>query len=207
MRTIKIKITLSCWEKELVWRVIEIPENKTLHQLHTAIQKAFGWYNDHLYSFFMSNSRMDRKGEYTSPIDFEEAGKDALEATKIKLKDLNLQLKKKFLYLYDFGDNLDHEIAVVGFGETDDFHKYPQLIGAFGPAPEQYAIRRADMEEEVEDEDEYFDDCNVCQGLKEMGLKHETIDLHSGKIVKQKKEQALPETYRRKKLAQKYSTT
>ena len=154
MKTLKIKITLTCWEKELVWRVIEIPENKTLHQLHLAIQKAFGWYNDHLYSFFMSNSRMDRKGEYTSPIDIEEAGEHALAATEIKLKDLNLQLKKKFLYLYDFGDNLDLEIEVVGFGETDGFHKYPQLIGAFGPAPEQYAIRRADMEEEVEDEDE-----------------------------------------------------
>ncbi len=187
MKTLKLKITLTCWEKELVWRVIEIPENKTLHQLHSAIQKAFGWYNDHLYSFFMSNSRMDRRGEYTSPIDFEESGEDALEATKIKLKDLNLQLKKKFLYLYDFGDNLDHEVEMVGFGETDNFHKYPQLIGAFGPAPEQYVIRRADMEEEVEDEDDYFDDCGLCQELKKMDLKHETLDTRTGEIIKQKK--------------------
>lgn len=185
MRTLKLKITLTCWEKELVWRVIEIPENKTLHQLHFTIQKAFGWHNDHLYSFFMSNNRMDKKGEYTSPVDFEEAGENALEATKIKLKDLNLQLKKKFLYLYDFGDNLDHEIEVVGFGETDSFHKYPHLMGAFGPVPEQYAVRRADMEEE--EEDDYFDDCGLCQGLKEMGLKHEAIDTRTGKIIKQKK--------------------
>lgn len=192
MKTLKVKITLTCWEKELVWRIIEIPENKTLHQLHAAIQKTFGWYNDHLYSFFMSNNRRDRKGEYTSPIDIEEAGENALVATGIKLKDLNLEIKKKFLYLYDFGDNLDHEIEVVGFGETDDFHKYPQLIGAFGPAPEQYTIRRADMEEEAEDEKEYFDDCNVCQGLKEMGLKHQTIDTRTGKIVKQKKNERSP---------------
>nr|MBI5455414.1 plasmid pRiA4b ORF-3 family protein [Candidatus Levybacteria bacterium] len=184
MRTFKLKIILTCWEKELVWRVIEIPENKTLHQLHLTIQKVFGWYNDHLYSFFMSNNRMDRKGEYTSPIDIEESGEHALAATEIKLKDLNLQLKKKFLYLYDFGDNLDHEIEVVGFGKMDDSHKYPQLIGAFGAVPEQYAIRRADTEE---DEDEYFDDCYVCQGLKEMGLKHETIDMRTGKLIKQKK--------------------
>lgn len=192
MKTLKLKITLTCWEKELVWRMIEIPENKTLHQLHSAIQKVFGWYNDHLYSFFMSNSRMDRKGEYTSPIDFEESGEHALIATGVKLEDLNLKLKKKFLYLYDFGDNLDHEIEVVGFGETDDLHKYPQLVGAFGPAPEQYAIRRADIEEEVEDEDEYFDDCAVCQELKKMGLKHETVDMRTGKIIKQKKNKHLP---------------
>ena len=47
MKTLKLKITLTCWEKELVWRVIEIPENKTLHQLHSPIQKSLGWYNDH----------------------------------------------------------------------------------------------------------------------------------------------------------------
>ncbi len=189
MKTIKLKITLTCWEKELVWRVIEIPENKTLHQLHSAIQKTFGWYNDHLYSFFMSNNRMDRKGEYTSPIDFEESGEDALEATKIKLKDLNLQLKKKFLYLYDFGDNLDHEVEMVGFGETDNFHKYPQLIGAFGASPEQYAIRRVDMEEE-ESEDDYFDDCALCQELKKMGLKYEAVDMRTGKVIKQSKKES-----------------
>ncbi len=198
MKTLKLKITLTCWEKELVWRVIEIPENRTLHQLHSAIQKAFGWYNDHLYSFFMSNSRIDRKGEYTSPINFEESGEDALPATEIKLKDLKLQLKKKFLYLYDFGDNLDHEIEVIGFGETDDFHKYPQLIGAFGAAPEQYAIRRADMEEDVEDEDEYFDDCHVCQELKKMGLKHEAIDTRTGKVIKKKTYRHLPKSLEKK---------
>ncbi len=193
MKTLQLKVTLTCWEKETVWRIIEIPENKTLHQLHSSIQKAFGWYNDHLYSFFMSNSRMDRKGEYTSPIDFEELGEDALVATGVKLKDLNLQLKKKFLYLYDFGDNLDHDIEVIGFGETDSLHKYPQLIGAFGASPEQYAIRRADMEEE-ESEDDYFDDCALCQGLKEMDLKYETVDTRTGKIIKQKKHEHSPKS-------------
>lgn len=147
MKTVKLKILLTCWDKELVWRIIEVPEDKTLHQLHLAIQKAFGWYNDHLYSFFMSNNRHDKKSEYTSPVDIEDA-EGVPPATKVKLKDLNLALKKKFLYLYDFGDNLDHEIEVVGFGQADKFHKYPQMIGSFGAAPEQYVIRRADMEEE-----------------------------------------------------------
>jgi len=150
MKTTKLKITLSCWEKDIVWRVIEIPEDKTLHQLHFAIQKTFNWYNDHLYSFFMSNIRMDRSSEYTSPIEPE----NSPVSTGVRLKDLGLSLKKKFLYVYDFGDNLDHEIEVLGFGETDNYHKYPQLIGAFGAVPEQYAIRRSKAEEiQAEDEE------------------------------------------------------
>lgn len=153
MGTLKLKITLTCWEKELVWRLIEIPEDKTLHQLHLTIQKTFGWYNDHLYSFFMNGNRHEKHAEYTSPIEIEEAG-GALPANKIKLKEFSLPLKKKFLYIYDFGDNLDHEIEVIGFGEKDKDHKYPQLIGAFGASPEQYAIRRFDEEEYTEDSEE-----------------------------------------------------
>lgn len=182
MKTIKFKVTLTCWEKELVWRIIEIPEDKTLHQLHLYIQKSFGFYNDHLYSFFMSNTAWDRKSEFTSPVEIEES--EAPSATGVKLRDLKLSLKKKFLYLYDFGDNLDLQIEVMGFGEVDKNYRYPQIIGAFGAAPEQYAIRRADMEEEDE---EYFDDCPTCQGLKKMGLKHDMVDIRTGKIIKPKR--------------------
>lgn len=155
MKTIKFKITLTCWKKELVWRVVEIPENKNLHNLHLSIQKAFNFYNDHLYSFFLSNTRFDRLSEYTSPIDIEES--KAPSANKAFLKDLGLKLKQKILYIYDFGDNLDFEMEIVGFGETDKNHKYPQLIGAFGAAPEQYAIRRSEMDEDSSEEEENRD--------------------------------------------------
>jgi len=151
MKTIKFKVALTCWDKEMVWRIIEIQEEKTLHQLHLSIQKAFGWYNDHLYSFFMSNNRYDKKSEYTSPVDIEDT-EGVTPATKVKLKDLNLTLGKKFIYIYDFGDNLDHEIEIVGFGQTDKLHRYPQVIGSFGASPEQYAIRSDLDKNEYENE-------------------------------------------------------
>lgn len=49
------------------WRRIEIQAEQTLEDLHNAIQNAFEWDNDHLYSFFMNNKAWDSTSEYTLP--------------------------------------------------------------------------------------------------------------------------------------------
>lgn len=50
-----------------VWRKIEIGAEQTLEDLHLAIQGAYDWGNDHLYSFFMNNKAWDPASEYTLP--------------------------------------------------------------------------------------------------------------------------------------------
>ncbi len=50
-----------------VWRKIELVEDHTLEDLHWAIQEAFHFGGDHLYSFFMSGKAWDRSTEYAFP--------------------------------------------------------------------------------------------------------------------------------------------
>jgi hypothetical protein len=50
-----------------VWRKIEIRADQTLENLHFAIQRAYGWDADHLYSFFMSGKAWDQNSEYRLP--------------------------------------------------------------------------------------------------------------------------------------------
>ncbi len=50
-----------------VWRKLELRADQTLEDLHLAIQNAYAWGNDHLYSFFMSNKAWDPETEYTLP--------------------------------------------------------------------------------------------------------------------------------------------
>lgn len=52
-----------------VWRKLELRGDQTLEDLHYAIQDAYGWDADHLYSFFMSNKAWDPTAEYTLPED------------------------------------------------------------------------------------------------------------------------------------------
>jgi hypothetical protein len=42
-----------------VWRDIELAEDQTLEDLHLAIQQAYCWHDDHLYSFYMSGKAWD----------------------------------------------------------------------------------------------------------------------------------------------------
>ena len=58
-----------------------------------------------------------------------------------KLKDFNLQPKQKFIYLYDFGDNLDFSIEVYDIEETDKLLIKPKVIEKKGTPPDQYDIR------------------------------------------------------------------
>ena len=46
-------------------RTLEIEDSQTVHDLHLAIQDAFGWDNDHVYSFFMSNRLWDSDSDYS----------------------------------------------------------------------------------------------------------------------------------------------
>jgi hypothetical protein len=50
-----------------VWRKIEMRADQTLEGLHFAIQDAYEWDADHLYSFFMSGQAWDESSEYCLP--------------------------------------------------------------------------------------------------------------------------------------------
>lgn len=65
MKSYTFQVTLP--GHDTVWRKIEMRGDQTLEQLHLAIQSAFEFDNDHLYSFFMSGKAWDKKTEYSLP--------------------------------------------------------------------------------------------------------------------------------------------
>ena len=132
------------WMPE-VWRTIEVREDQTLHQFHRAIQRAFNWDDDHLYSFFLSGKAWDKNTEYASP--YAEQGRSSVKAG---LGSLGLRSGQRFLYLFDYGDQLEHEVEVLGSDDCGDGVRYPHIVEAHGEAPPQYP----EVEEEEWEEDE-----------------------------------------------------
>jgi hypothetical protein len=140
----RLRVALE-WVED-VWRRIEIRGDQTLDDLHLAIQSAFGWDNDHMYAFFLSGKAWDPKTEYEgNPLGDGNAGITPIFT-------LNLRARKKFLYIFDYGDDLRHRItveAVVKQGVAAEAD-YPRIIEAHGEAPPQYPY--AEEEEDAEDE-------------------------------------------------------
>jgi hypothetical protein len=91
-----------------IWRKLSVPENYTLGDLHAVLQAAFGWYNCHLHSFTVNSIEYGMaEDDMNFGVEF-----DTIDENTVCLCHLDLQPKKKFHYLYDFGDSWDHEITV-----------------------------------------------------------------------------------------------
>ncbi len=118
-----------------IWRRIEIRGDQTLVDLHHIIQEAFGWDDDHLYSFFLSGQRWDRRSEYVSPW-----ADDGRSAALYRLESLHLRPGLEFLYLFDYGDELQHLIKVeaVRLGGVLPGQDYPRITFTQGQNVPQY---------------------------------------------------------------------
>jgi hypothetical protein len=121
--------------------------------LHDAIQDAFGWDNDHMFSFFLDKGTPNSvKKLYDTPSRAEYAGDplghlekslvfrdDRLPAMEYELRDLGLEVGFSFSYLFDYGDNILHHVHVVDIeDQPDPSVNYPRVVHRIGTNPQQY---------------------------------------------------------------------
>jgi hypothetical protein len=109
-------------------RRVDVPFDIRLDRLHLVIQAAMGWTNSHLFEF-----RLGETGWGIPNRDFPDDAQDARKASLAKL--LTAYGKKKFDYIYDFGDCWEHTIAVEKILESVPGQEYPCLIDAEGNCP------------------------------------------------------------------------
>jgi len=133
-RTLLFKVTP--WRDRHVSRTIELLADQTLHVLHHAIQGAFELDADHLYAFFLNNNAWDRTFEYGGP----RVDRSPHQADSVALGALPLRMNKRILYLFDFGDDLRHEVRMVGEGTADANERYPRVVESVGAPPPQYPV-------------------------------------------------------------------
>ncbi len=103
--------------KPPIWRRIQMPDDHFMDEFHEVIQVVMGWTNSHLHEFQFQERRIGPQMDDF----FEMEDEDLEDESEIELSDLNLQKGDKLLYIYDFGDNWEHEISVekVTEGELD----------------------------------------------------------------------------------------
>jgi len=132
--THRFKVSLR--DKPDIWRIIEIKENQMLSSLHKAIFKAFDRFDEHQYSFFLSSKHYDRESEYISP--GPDTGGMSKLASRIRIDSLALYSAKKFLYLFDYGDEWWHEVELISVTKKITRGSYPRVAKKQGKSPPQY---------------------------------------------------------------------
>jgi len=109
-------------------------ENASCANLHEEIQAAFGWENDHLYEF----RQKGRRGERLCRADYEDRYDEdnAPVAKKVKVGDIFAQPGDSYLYIYDFGDDWQHEVVLKGIVELPEKFSCRLLDGRCNGPPE-----------------------------------------------------------------------
>jgi len=131
----------------LIWRRVLVPARTSLDELHDIIQAVMDWENSHLHQFetpgpgetTLKTGRSRRTSSLrfvptTDPLGepFDLLMEDADENTKDEaeafLDEVAPATKFHFLYLYDMGDNWEHDIVVEKILPADPEGIYPICI-------------------------------------------------------------------------------
>jgi len=129
---IQLRIQLANVSKPPVWRRVLVPDSYNFHQLHLVIQEAFEWGNYHLFQFEKQAFSNDWCISYEE--DVLGLKSDNLSPDKVNVRQFIEQNSlKKFVYVYDFGDNWTHKIEVEEL--DNDKIKHPVCLAGKGCTP------------------------------------------------------------------------
>jgi hypothetical protein len=144
----------------MIWRRLLVSEEMTLLGLHRTIQIAFGWEDYHLHAFKLH-------GRHYGTTRTGERHRDGV-GKEITLTDLQLRVRQRIRYEYDFGDLWEHEIRVEAKLEQEAGKVYPICIaGARAGPPEDiggprgydvllHRFRFGDIDQLLRRDEEYF---------------------------------------------------
>lgn len=114
---------------------VTVSEQQRLTVVHEVIQTAFGWHDDHLYSFWLD-------GEFWGAQETQLVRPGTPDTTArsadVPLAELELRRGVQLAYLFDYGDEWRVRLTVAATGETDT-GAYPRVLERRGNPPPQDA--------------------------------------------------------------------
>jgi hypothetical protein len=111
----------------LIWRRLLVRGDSTIADLHASLQLVLGWSDEHLNRFVIHGR------EYGVWHDGGIGFRDS--ARHVRLADLGLRARERFLYEYDFTDGWQHDVRVERMLPLDPRRRYPVCIGGRRAVP------------------------------------------------------------------------
>jgi hypothetical protein len=121
-----------------VYRDFEIPSANNLYDLGGMIVQVFGFDFDHPFGFYskLSGSVFGSPVKYELFADMGES--EARSVKRTRIVEAFPTVGAKMTFLFDYGDNWQFRIEVIGQNRREPGVIYPRLLKTIGAAPEQY---------------------------------------------------------------------
>ena len=124
------------------WRRVLVPGGIRLDALHTVIQIVMGWDDSHLHRFAMDGNRWS----LPDPDPDEARYSKELDERAFRLHEVLTRVGASLEYLYDFGDEWRHKVALEKILPAAGGPRRPTCVGGSKPVP---------PEDDDDDEEEY----------------------------------------------------
>ncbi len=117
----------------VIWRKFTMVSRSTLADLHAAIQAAMPWLDSHLHRFELADAcYVDASCDWDDWFDAEMRDEESVTLGSLLSRGI-----VAFTYIYDFGDDWEHEITISRAGSAEPGVAYPRVIdGARACPPE-----------------------------------------------------------------------
>ena len=106
----------------LIWRRLLVSSDTTLAHLHTMLQIAFDWSDEHLHTFHIHGKDYGSNGADTRPV---------------RLSTLRLRRGERFRYVYDYGAYWQCDIRLEAMLPPDPTRFSPVCLAAKRAAPSE----------------------------------------------------------------------
>jgi hypothetical protein len=111
----------------LIWRRVLVSAESSIADLHATLQIALGWSDSHLNRFLIQGREYGVA--HLSGISFDD------DPRRVRLVDLDLRPRERFLYEYDFRDGWQHDIRVEAMLPLQPGRAYPVCVGGRRAVP------------------------------------------------------------------------
>jgi hypothetical protein len=111
----------------LIWRRLLVPAATSIAELHTVLQTAFGWADEHLHRFVIHGT------EYGISRIGTPGFRD--DARQVRLGELGLRLGEKFTYTYNYFAGWTCDLRVEQITDTQPERRDPRCTGGRRAGP------------------------------------------------------------------------
>ena len=157
----RLRVILDNDTEDDIFRDIEINKKDTLVEFHKSIITSFGFSNNEIASFYLSDNQWNQ-GEEISLFSFED--QDNKLMSDILINDVINNQNNKLIYVYDFLHMWTFLIELIEVAEGIKGVDYPNIIFSKGKIPEKAPEKKFESEKreivDGEDPESYKEDDN-----------------------------------------------
>ena len=153
----RFRVILDNDTEDDIFRDIEIYKTNSLEEFHETIINSFGFINNEMASFYISDNEWNQ-GEEISLFNFGDESKETKLMSSVAINQVINNENNKLIYIYDFLNMWVFLIELIEVAEEIKEINYPNIIFSKGDLPEKVPEKKFESKKDgiVDDEDDNY---------------------------------------------------